>query len=133
LPESEAPVAPASPAPSDLSNATTVKEDLGSSVAKGASDAWKNTSTNVGNFAKATGDVFAKGADETGKFFSQATENASKGFSELSINTRKSLGFAPPEPEPEPEPAPLVQQPLGELIAKLLGGFCMPCKAAAAA
>ena len=95
--------------PSDLINASTA--DFGASAAKGCLRCFEEHMSERERLLLKGGD---KGFDQ--------------GFEALDYRLPRQ-----PRPEPTPAPAPLVQQPLGELLAKLLGGFCIPCQAAAAA
>lgn len=98
-----------SPARSDLSNASTA--DFGASAAKGCLRCFEEHMTERER-------MLLKGG---GKGFEQ----------EFAV---KALDYQLPRmPKPDPTPAPLAPQPLGELLANFLGGFCIPWKAAAAA
>jgi len=103
-----------SPTHSDLSNASTA--DFGTSAAKGCLRCFEEHMTERER-------MLLKGGG--------------KGFEHQGFNV-KALDYQlprmpKPDPKPDPTPAPLAQQPLNELLAKFLGGFCIPWKATAAA
>ena len=95
-------------------------------------DSWENTK----KAAKDAGDAIVRVASPVGDAITKASTPALKAMASGRDSIVKSLGFkaVEPEPEPEPETTTLAEaNPLAEIFAKVVGGFCIPCQAAKAA